>query len=104
VVEEHRERKQVETADAQLSADGGSGIGWDETFPVLKAVIDLFPAADPGFGVPQGQINIELEREQNDPDTGVKLEMLVEAGYVTGMMATGQSPGPETSSRMPWPA
>jgi hypothetical protein len=94
VVDEHRERTRVETADAQQSADGGSGIGWDATFPVLKAVVDLFPSADPGLGVPQGQINTRLEREQDDPDTGVKLEMLVDAGYITGMMETDQSPGP----------
>ena len=94
VVDEYREKNRVESADAQLSPGGSSGIGWDATFPVLKAALDLFPHADPGLGVTQGQINAQLGREQNDLDTGVKLEMLRDAGYLTGEMETDQAPGP----------
>lgn len=98
VVEEHREKLRVVAADAQLSTGGaGSGIEWGSALPVLQAVVDLLPGVTPGDGVSQGQINAHMGREAEDPDTGVKLEMLVEAGYVASVIdGIDQMAGPLT--------
>jgi hypothetical protein len=98
VVEEHREKLRVVVADAQLSGGGGgSGIDWGSALPVLQAVVDLMPSVSPGDGVSQGQINAHLGRGAEDPDTGVKLEMLVEAGYIASVIAGfDQMAGPLT--------
>ena len=92
-VEEQRRTGDVIRAEVPISP-GGSGICWDETLPVLRAVVDLYPSAPPGFGVSQEQVNEHLGRTENDLDTGRKFEMLERAGYVKGMLETDQTPGP----------
>lgn len=94
VVEEHRQKESIIRADTVISSDGGAGISWEDTLPVLQAVVDLYPQAPPALGVPQGQVNERLGRSENDPDTGRKYEMLEQAEYIKGFMETDQTPGP----------
>lgn len=93
-VEEQRRVGDVIHAETPVSSGGGSGIGWNDTLPILKAVVDLYPDAPPGFGVSQGQVSERLGRAENDLDTGRKFEMLEQAGYIKGMLETDQTPGP----------
>jgi hypothetical protein len=94
LVEERRQIASIVRADHAVSPGGGSGIGWEDTLPILEAVVDLYPDSPPGLGVSQGQVNQRLGREEGDPDTGRKFEMLEQAGYVTGHLETDQTPGP----------
>lgn len=94
LADEQRQIASIVRADDAISPGGGSGIGWEDTLPVLEAVVDLFPDSPPGLGVSQVQVNQRLGREEGDPDTGRKFEMLVQAGYVIGHLETDQTPGP----------
>jgi hypothetical protein len=94
VVEEQRQIAGIVRADTAISQGAGSGIGWEDTLPVLEVVVDLYPDSPPGLGVSQGQVNQQLGREDGDPDTGRKFEMLQQAGYVRGFLETDQTPGP----------
>jgi hypothetical protein len=94
LVKEQRRIAGIIRADTAISPGGGSGIGWDDTLPVLQAVVDLYPDAPPGLGVPQGRVNERLGRDENDLDTSRKFEMLEQAGYVKGFLETDQAPGP----------
>lgn len=93
-VQEQRRMEGAIRTDASVTSNGGSGIGWNDTLPVLKAVVDLYPDAPPGFGVSQDQVNEHLGRPKNDRDTSRKFEMLQRAGYVDGLLETDQTPGP----------
>jgi len=93
-VQEQRRMEGAIRTDSSDTPSGESGIGWNDTLPVLKAVVDLYPGASPGFGVSQDQVNEHLGRKKGDLDTSRKFEMLQRAEYVDGLLDTDQTPGP----------
>lgn len=93
-VEERRRIESIVRTDGAISEGDRMGIGWDDTLPVLQAVVELYPDAPPGLGVLQARVNERLGRDEGDLDTSRKFEMLAEAGYVKGYLESDQVPGP----------
>jgi len=96
VVEEQRRIREVVKADRALSGGGGAGIGWEQTLPVLQAIVELYDEAGPGEDVSQPQACQRLERNENDAGVSRAFEVLETSGYVSGGMEIDSLPGPLT--------
>jgi hypothetical protein len=95
-VEQIKEQNEAIASAAVVPTEGpGMGMDWEtQTFPILKAVYDLWSKNPTGKGVSQQQINAELRRAGDDALTSVVLRKLEEADFVTGKIHTDQIEGP----------
>jgi hypothetical protein len=77
------------------TGNGGHAMDWGtRVLPVLAAVGRAYANPQPEIGVSAAAINAELGREESDPATGLVLDELVMAGYLTDTMSTDVSVGP----------
>lgn len=92
----HEQNEAMASAGVVVPQEGPAmGMDWEtQTFPVLKAVYDVWRQNPSTKGVSQAQINDELARSENDPMTSVVLRKLEEADFVTGKFKAQQVEGP----------